>query len=104
MPYPRIAAAEQPEIDQTLGELRKFLDEHLDAPEIDRQADIPRDVIDGLGRGGVLGMTAPAEDGGRGFFPNGNRRIFEEVDRRWASRSGFVKAAHSTWTLAVLCV
>ena len=35
MPYPRIAAAEQPEIDHTLGELRKFLDEHLDAPEIE---------------------------------------------------------------------
>src|SRR5438045_9743265 len=59
MPYPRIAASEQPTIDQTLSELRKFLDEHLDAPEIDRQADIPRDVIDGLGRGRLLGGTAP---------------------------------------------
>src|SRR5205823_2565540 len=47
MPYPRIGAAEQPEIDQTLAELRKFLDEDLDPAEIDRQADIPRDVIDG---------------------------------------------------------
>src|ERR1700731_5090888 len=55
MPYPRIAAAEQPEIDQTLGELRKFLDEHLDAPEIDRQADIPRGVLEGPGRGGGAG-------------------------------------------------
>src|ERR1700719_1398097 len=64
MPYPRIAAAEQIELDETLSELRQFLDEHLDAAEIDRQADIPRDVIDGLGRVGVLGMTAPKEYGG----------------------------------------
>src|SRR5947208_10927102 len=67
MPYPRIPAAQQTELNQTLSELRKFLDEHLDPPEIDRQADIPRDVIDGLGRVGVLGMTAQKEYGGRGF-------------------------------------
>src|SRR5438477_10581424 len=61
MPYPRVATAEQAKIDQTLAELRKVLDEHLDPVEIDRQADIPRDVIDGLGRVGVLGATAPKE-------------------------------------------
>src|SRR5947207_9060260 len=56
MPYPRIPAAQQPELDETLTDLRKFLDEHLDPAEIDRKADIPRSVIDGLGRVGVLGM------------------------------------------------
>ena len=55
MPYPRIPEAQQGELDQTLTELRKFLNEDLDAAEIDRQADIPRSVIDGLGRIGVLG-------------------------------------------------
>src|SRR4030095_2689398 len=59
MPYPRISEAEQGELGQTLGELRKFLNEQLDPAEIDRQADIPGRVIDGLGRIGVLGMTAP---------------------------------------------
>src|SRR5436853_3705669 len=58
MPYPRIATAEQGELDQVLTGLREFLDTDLDAAEIDRQADIPRSVIDGLGRIGVLGMTA----------------------------------------------
>src|SRR5207237_3748854 len=60
MPYPRIAAAEQPRIDKTLSELRQFLDQHLDPAEIDRQADIPREVINGLGKVGVLGATAPS--------------------------------------------
>src|SRR5437016_13182480 len=59
MPYPRIPAAQQGELGDTLTELRKFLDEDLDPAEIDRKADIPRSVIDGLGRVGVLGMTAP---------------------------------------------
>src|SRR5438093_972000 len=102
MPYPRIAAAEQPEIDQTLSALRKFLDEHLDAPEIDRQADIPRDVIDGLGRVGVLGATAPREVGGRGFTQMANCKILEEIGRRCASTSVFVNANHSIAIRALL--
>src|SRR6266403_2973504 len=102
MPYPRIAAAEQPEIDQTLSALRKFLDEHLDPPEIDRQADIPRDVIDGLGRVGVLGTTAPKEVGGRGFTQMANCKILEEIGRRCASTSVFVNAHHSIGIRALL--
>src|SRR5947208_2177283 len=102
MPYQRIAAAEQPEIDQTLSALRKFLDEHLDAPEIDRQADIPRDVIDGLGRVGVLGATAPKEVGGRGFTQLANCKILEEIGRRCASTSVFVNAHHSIGIRALL--
>jgi acyl-CoA dehydrogenase family protein 9 len=102
MPYPRIAAAQQTELDQSLGELREFLDQHLDAPAIDRQADIPRDVIDGLGRVGVLGMTAPQEYGGRGFTQMANCRILEEIGRRCASTSVFVNAHHSIGIRALL--
>src|SRR5882762_311567 len=102
MPYPRIPAAQQGELDDTLTELRKFLDEHLDPAEIDRQADIPRKVIDGLGRVGVLGMTAPAEYGGRGFSQMANCRILEEIGRRCASTSVFVNAHHSIGIRALL--
>src|ERR1043166_1349742 len=95
MPYPRIPAAEQPAIDGTLAELRRFLDQHLDPTEIDRKADIPRDVIDGLGKIGVLGATAPAEYGGHGFSQMANTKILEEIGRRCASTSVFVNAHHS---------
>jgi acyl-CoA dehydrogenase family protein 9 len=94
-PYPRIPAAQQTELDKSLVELRQFLDERLDPAEVDRQADIPREVIDGLGRVGVLGMTAPAEYGGRGFSQMANCRILEEIGRRCASTSVFVNAHHS---------
>src|SRR5437899_8681285 len=102
MPYPRIPAAQQGELDDTLTELRKFLDEHLDPVEIDRQAEIPRDVINGLGRVGVLGMTASKEFGGRGFSQMANCRILEEIGRRCASTSVFVNAHHSIGIRAVL--
>src|SRR4051794_26756598 len=79
MPYPRLAAAEQTELDKILTDVRKFLDEGLDPAAIDRNADIPRDVIDGLGRVGVLGMTAPKEFGGHGLTQMANCRILEEI-------------------------
>ena len=94
--------AQQVELDGTLTELRQFLDEHLDPAEIDRKADIPRGVIDGLGRVGVLGMTAPKEFGGRGFSQMANCKILEEIGRRCASTSVFVNAHHSIGIRALL--
>src|SRR5207245_9938510 len=101
-PYPRIPADQQAELDDTLGDLRRFLDADLDAAEIDRQADIPRSVIDGLGRIGVLGMTAPKEYGGRGFSQMMNCKVLEEIGRRCASTSVFVNAHHSIGIRALL--
>jgi len=102
MPYPRIPAAQQIEADKSLAEVRQFLDEKLDPSAIDRQADIPREVIDGLGRVGVLGMTAPKEFGGRGFSQMANCKILEEIGRRCASTSVFVNAHHSIGIRALL--
>src|SRR2546427_7597889 len=58
MPYPQIPAGQTQEIERAVKDVRDFLEEHLDPTAIDRQADIPRDVIEGLSRVGVLGMTA----------------------------------------------
>src|ERR671918_799777 len=102
MPYPRMPAAQQAELDKSLAELRQFLDEHLDAAEIDRQADIPRSVIDGLGRVGVLGATAPMEFGGLGLTQMANCKLLEEIGRRGASKSVFVNAHHSIGIRALL--
>src|ERR1043166_63363 len=102
MPYPQIAPAEQTQLDHVLSELRNFLDEHLDPADVDRQADIPRHVIDGLGRVGVLGMTAPNEVGGHGFTQIANCSVLEEIGSRCASTSVFVNAHHSIGIRALL--
>jgi len=102
MPYPRIPAAQQTELDKTLKELREFLDAKLDPVAIDRNADIPREVIDGLGRVGVLGATEPKKVGGRGFTQMANCKILEEIGRRCASTSVFVNAHHSIGIRALL--
>ncbi|HEX4665009.1 MAG TPA: acyl-CoA dehydrogenase family protein [Chthoniobacterales bacterium] len=102
MPYPHLIDSQQAEVDQAIAELRVFLDEHLDPEEIDRQADIPRHVIDGLGRVGVLGMTAPKEVGGRGFSQMQYCKVLEEIGARCASTAVFTNAHHSIGIRALL--
>src|SRR6195256_570076 len=102
MPYPRIPAAQQAELDQSLAEIRAFLDEHLDPVAIDRNADIPHHLIDGLAHTGVLGMTAPKEYGGRGFSQRAYCEILQEIGARCASTSVFTNAHHSIGIRALL--
>ena len=102
MPYPRISAAQQAELENSLAEVRQFLDRTLDPVAIDRNEDIPRELIDGLGRVGVLGMTAPTEFGGRGFSQMAYCKVLEEIGSRCASTSVFTNAHHSIGIRALL--
>ncbi len=102
MPYPTVRREEVPELNDSLARLRAFLDEHLDPAAIDRQADIPRELIDGLARLGVFGMTAPGDVGGRGFSQMAYCRVMEEIGSRCASTSIFVNVQHSVGMRALL--
>src|SRR5437764_6272015 len=102
MPYPRLPAAEETELESALAEVRQMLDRELDPDWIDRNADIPRHLIDGLAHTGVLGMTAPREFGGRGFSQMQYCRVLEEIGKRDASTSVFVNAHHSIGIRALI--
>ncbi|PYM02909.1 MAG: acyl-CoA dehydrogenase [Verrucomicrobia bacterium] len=102
MPYPRLETTRETELESALNEVRQMLDRELDPDWIDRNADIPRHLIDGLARTGVLGMTAPREVGGRGFSQMQCCRILEEIGKRDASTSVFVNAHHSIGIRALL--
>ena len=54
-PYPQIPASQRTEVEQAVAELERFCDEHLDPVKIDREADIPREVIDGIAEAGRTG-------------------------------------------------
>ena len=102
MPYPTVPVKEQTELNHSLAQLREFLDEYLDPAAIDRQGDIPRDVIDGLARLGVFGMTAPLNVGGRGLSQMAYCRVMEEIGSHCASTSIFVNVQHSIGMRALL--
>jgi alkylation response protein AidB-like acyl-CoA dehydrogenase len=101
-PYPEILAAERETIAQAVAEVRRFLYEQLDPAAIDRNAEIPAEVVAGLARLGVLGMTAPKEYGGRGFSQLGYCQIMKEIGGRDGSTAVFVNAHHSIGIRALL--
>jgi alkylation response protein AidB-like acyl-CoA dehydrogenase len=101
-PYPRLQAQERDEVERAVGEVRRYAEAHIDAEAIDRNADIPADVIAGFGQLGVLGMTAPKEYGGRGFSQLGYCRVMEVIGGHCSSTAVFVNAHHSIGIRALL--
>jgi alkylation response protein AidB-like acyl-CoA dehydrogenase len=94
-PYPALAESERPVVEEAVEAVRAFAESHIDAAAIDRDADIPRSVIDGLAELGVLGMAAPTEWGGRAFSQMGYCRIMEVIGGHCAATAVFVNAHHS---------
>jgi alkylation response protein AidB-like acyl-CoA dehydrogenase len=101
-PYPQLHDDERAEVERAVVDVERFCDERLDPERIDREADIPRDVIDGLAELGVLGMTGPKEYGGRGFSQMGYGRVMEAIGARCSSTAIFVNAHHSIGMRALL--
>jgi len=101
-PYPQLRDDEKHEVERIVDQVRQFVTDKIDAAAIDREADIPQDVIDGLGRLGVLGMTAPKEYGGQGVSQLGNCRVMEVIGGHCSSTAVFVNAHHSIGIRALL--
>lgn len=101
-PYPQLSPEARDVTEQAVAEVRRFAEEYIDAAAIDRNADIPAEVIAGLARLGVLGMTAPREYGGRGFSQSSYCKILEVIGGHCASTAVFVNAHHSIGIRALL--
>jgi hypothetical protein len=66
-PQPKLSADAIEKGEKFLSELRTFLENKVDPLQIERDAKIPDDVVDGLKEIGALGMKIPAEYGGLGL-------------------------------------
>jgi acyl-CoA dehydrogenase family member 9 len=94
-PYPELPEKDRATVEQAVAAVSEFADTHIDAAAIDREADIPSSVIQGLARLGVLGMAAPTKWGGKGFSQMGYCRIMEVIGGHCSSTAVFVNAHHS---------
>ncbi len=101
-PYPQVSAEEKSRVAVLVRDLNAWAGEHLDAAAIDRKEDIPNDVIEGLGKLGVLGCTISQEYGGLGLTQYGYCRFVEEIARRCGSTALFVNAHQSIGLKALL--
>jgi alkylation response protein AidB-like acyl-CoA dehydrogenase len=66
-PQPKLSAEATEKGERFLAELRTFLENKVDPLQIERDARIPEDVIEGLKEMGALGMKIPEEYGGLGL-------------------------------------
>ena len=84
--------------DETLAlveRLRQFCAEKIDPVAIDRDAEIPQSVVDGLGQLGVLGACLPTSCGGLGWTQTAYCKLLEVLGGHCASTALFVNAHHS---------
>lgn len=101
-PYPEIKADRVAEVEKAVADVRHYLEHDVDSFAIDKNAEIPQSVVDGLARLGVLGMTAPKEFGGRAFSQLEYLKVMEELGGHDSSIAVFVNAHHSIGIRALL--
>ncbi len=66
-PQPKLSREATEEGEKFLAELRAFCENKIDPLQIERDARIPEDVVEGLKEMGALGMKIPKEYGGLGL-------------------------------------
>ena len=98
-PYP---AGMDEQTRRMVAELQSFCPAEVDAAAIDRNAEIPRRVVDGLGRLGVLGACLPKSCGGRGLSQTQYCRLLEVLGGHCGSTALFVNAHHSIGPRAIV--
>jgi acyl-CoA dehydrogenase family member 9 len=93
LPYPDLPHDGQ--VPQLVSELRQFCREQVDPVAVDKQAEIPADVVRGLGELGILGACLPRSCGGLELSQTSYCRILEVLGAHCGSTALFVNAHHS---------
>ena len=94
-PHPRPAEEDRRRGEAFLARLERFLTDHVDPLQIERDSKIPDDVIDGLKELGALGMKIPEEYGGLGLTAVYYNRALA-LAGTWHSSIGTLLSAHQS--------
>jgi acyl-CoA dehydrogenase family protein 9 len=78
-PWPEAAGVEVDRLNGLLDAVRRFFELRVDSKEIDRQQQIPSEVIAGLRELGCFGMAIPQSHGGMGLTNTGYARVVQEM-------------------------
>ena len=78
-PYPKMDQEEEENLKLILDSVRQFARDNIDPEAIDRDGEIPKEVLQGLAEMGLFGMSIPEEYGGYGFSATAYNRVFEEI-------------------------
>ena len=93
LPYPDLEV--DAATNNKVAELQQFCRDQINPDAIDRNAEIPQSVIDGLGRLGILGACLPTDVGGQGMSQTQYCRLLEVLGGWCGGTALFVNAHHS---------
>ncbi len=94
-PFPQQDEADRKIGDEVLVGVTAFLVEKVDADRIDREKEIPSEVVDGLRQLGLFGIKIPTEYGGLGLSQINYNRIVQLVASHCASTAVMLSAHQS---------
>jgi alkylation response protein AidB-like acyl-CoA dehydrogenase len=94
-PQPRLEAAAIEKGEQFLATLREFLEREVDPLQIERDAKIPDEVVEGFKRIGAFGMKVSEEYGGLGLSQVYYNRALQMVGV-WHGSLGALLSAHQS--------
>ncbi len=78
-PWAEADVVEVERLHATLDGVRRFFELRVDSAEIDRQAHIPKEVLQGLKELGSFGMAIPQSHGGMGLTNTAYARVMQEM-------------------------
>src|SRR5687768_9853862 len=78
-PFPEMASEERENASIMLDSVRRFFAANVDAAKIDREHEIPKEVLEGLKGMGLFGLQIPTEYGGIGLSTTAYTRVMQEV-------------------------
>lgn len=78
-PYPELAREERENISMILDSVREFCARNVDSARIDREAQLPPEVLEGMKHLGLFGMSIPQEYGGAGLSTTSYARVMQEI-------------------------
>ncbi len=99
--WPEMDQEESEMLEVLLDALDKFLDKHVDAIAIDREAKIPGEVLDECKELGLFGLIIPEEHGGLGLGSSAYTRVLQRLGITCASLATTI-GAHSSIGLKAL--
>lgn len=94
-PFPKQSEEDKKAGDEIIAKLKPFLEKELNADEVDKNKEIPENVIDGFKKLGLFGIKIPKEYGGLGFGQYNYGRIIELISSHCGSTAVFLSAHQS---------
>jgi acyl-CoA dehydrogenase family protein 9 len=101
-PFPRFTADQVDMAKAMTDAVAKFGRDHIDAAKFDEQAEIPKEVIQGLAELGLCGLAVPEDQGGMGLDYSLYSRVFAEISSIDGSTATMLGAHQSIGYRALL--